>query len=93
MTSNTWLGVTVNVALAEKDAVAEGLTERVDWIFAVEAWDPELDEDVITTVKVMGLLVKPLRSLTLIETVEPTTAVAGTLKTIAPSASKLTEVK
>lgn len=72
--------------MAAEDAVAEGLSEAVD------AADTELDEDVITTVKVMIRIVEPPRSFKAIDTVEPGVAVDGTANTRVVSPTRLTEL-
>lgn len=63
----------MKIAVAEEDTVADGFNERV-------APDAELEEVVMTTVKVMSRLLKPLRSFKVMMTVEPGVAVEGTSK-------------
>lgn len=79
-------GVTVKVAVAAKDAVADGFNERV-------APGTELEGDAMTTVKVMMRLSKPLRSFRAIVTMEPDVAVGGMLKTRVVSPTRVTEPK
>lgn len=70
-TLRTEPGVTVNVAVAAEDAVADGFTAPV-------AADTELEEGTIITVSTILRPLKPFRSATVMETAVPGTAVEGT---------------